>query len=82
MVQSSRCLGRRYALIRLDAGPAPRGDGWVEAVNSAMFETEVDRLRESIRRDRPLGDKIWTLATAKELGSGIQSPPAGPTAKA
>ena len=22
------------ALIRLDAGPAPRGDGWVEAVNS------------------------------------------------
>ncbi len=55
------------ALIRLDAGPAPRGDAWVEAVNSPMFETEVARVRESIRRDRPLGDKIWTLATAKEL---------------
>ena len=33
-----------------------------------MFETEVARVRESIRRDRPLGDKIWSLATAKELG--------------
>ena len=55
------------ALIRLDTGPAPRGDGWVEAVNSPMFETEVAQVRESIRRDRLLGDKIWTLATAKEL---------------
>ena len=67
MVQSSRCVGRHAALIRLDAGPAPRGDAWVEAVNSPMFETEVARVRESIRRDRLLGDKIWTLATAKEL---------------
>jgi putative transposase len=57
------------ALIRLDAGPAPQGDGWVEAVNSPMFETEVARLRESIRRDRPLGDKIWTLATAMRSSS-------------
>ncbi len=32
------------ALIRLDAGPAPRGDGRVEAVNSPMFETEVARV--------------------------------------
>ncbi len=65
------------ALIRLDAGPAPRGDGWVEAVNSPMFETEVARVRESIRRDRPLGDKIWTLATAKELGLEYSLHPPG-----
>ena len=65
------------ALIRLDAGPAPRGDGWVEAVNSPMFETEVARVRESIRRDRPLGDKIWTLATAKELGLEYSLHPRG-----
>jgi len=78
------------ASIRLDAGPAPRGDGWVEAVNSPMIATEVARVRESIRRDRPLGHKIWTLATAKELRlqsvpvkpASEQSPPAGPTAKA
>ena len=65
------------ALIRLDAGPAPRGDGWVEAVNSPMFEIEVARVRESIRRDRPLGDKIWTLATAKDLGLEYSLRPRG-----
>ncbi len=65
------------ALIRLDAGPAPRGDGWVEAVNSPMFETEVAGVRESIRRDRPLGDQIWTLATAKELGLEYSLHPPG-----
>ncbi len=64
-------------LIHLDAGPAPRGDGWVEAVNSPMFETEVARVRESIRRDRPLGDEIWTLATAKNLGLEYSLHPRG-----
>ena len=42
-----------------------------------MFETEVARVRESIRRDRPLGDKIWTLATAKELGLKYSLDPRG-----
>ena len=65
------------ALIQLDAGPAPRGEGWVEAVNSPMFETEVDRVRESIRRDRPLGDEIWTLANAKDLGLEYSLHPRG-----
>jgi hypothetical protein len=32
-----------------------------------MFETERERDWESIRRDRPLGDRIWTLAAAKDL---------------
>ncbi len=64
-------------LARLDAGPAPRGDGWVQAVNSPMFDTEVARVRESVRRDRPLGDEIWTLATAKELGLEYSLHPRG-----
>jgi len=49
----------------------------VEAVNSPMFETEVARVRESIRRDRPLGDQIWTQATAKELGLEYSLHPPG-----
>jgi putative transposase len=44
------------ALIRLDPGPAPRGTDWIEAVNAPMFESDVALVRESIRRDRPLGD--------------------------
>jgi putative transposase len=56
------------ALIRLDPGPAPRGEAWVEAVNAPMFDSDVAQVRESIRRDRSLGDLTWTLAAAKSLG--------------
>ena len=54
--------------IRLDPDPAPRGAGWVEDVNAPMFDNDVARVRQSIRRDRPLGDPTWTLATARTLG--------------
>ena len=56
------------AAIRLDPGPAPRGEGWVEAVDAPMFETDVARVRESVRRDRPPGDPTWTVSTAEALG--------------
>ena len=54
--------------IRLDPGPAPRGAGWVEHVNAPMIDNDVARVRQSLRRDRPLGDPTWTLATARTLG--------------
>src|SRR4051794_17154714 len=63
--------------IRLDPGPAPRGEGWVEAVNAPMFETDVGRVRESVRRDRPLGDPTWTASTAEALGLGPSLRPPG-----
>ena len=44
------------------------GANWVESVNLPMFEGDVALVRESIRRDRPLGDLSWTLAAAKSLG--------------
>ena len=53
--------------ILLDPGPARRGADWVEAVNAPMFETDLTRVRESVRRDRPLGDATWPLATASSL---------------
>ena len=77
MVQSSQCVSRRCGLDSPGCRARARGGAWVEAVNSPMFETEVARLRESIRRDRPLGDKIWTLATAKELGLEYSLHPRG-----
>jgi|GEM_PF-5347908 len=38
---------------RLDTGPVPRGRGWLEGVNRAMNEREVER----IRRGKPYGDE-------------------------
>jgi putative transposase len=68
--------------IWLDPGPAPRGADWLEAVNAPMFETDVTRVQESIRRDRPLGDPTWTLATASKLSLESSLRPRGRPPKA
>jgi putative transposase len=52
----------------LEAGPAPRGPGWIEAVNAVMTEAECAAVRESVRRDRPLGEEGWVRRTATALG--------------
>ena len=65
------------ALIRLDPGPAPRGADWADAVNAPMFESDVALVRESIRRDRPLGDLTWTVAAARSLGLEYSLRPRG-----
>ncbi len=61
-------LSRADGPPSLDPGPAPRGASWVEAVNAVMSESECAAIRESIRRDRPLGSEGWVLRTAEALG--------------
>jgi putative transposase len=52
----------------LDPGPAPRSEGWIEDVNAVMTEAECASIRESIRRDRPLGADLRIRETAGTLG--------------
>jgi putative transposase len=52
----------------LDVGPAPRGEGWIDAVNAVMTEGGCAAIRDSIRRGRPLGGDGWILRTAAALG--------------
>ena len=54
--------------VRLESGTVLRGREWVEGVNVAMTEAEVERVRECVRRDRPFGSATWTMATARSLG--------------
>jgi len=56
------------APVRLDPGTIPRGTHWVEGVNAAMTDAEMQRVRECVRRDRPFGSAGWTVTTAKQLG--------------
>jgi putative transposase len=56
------------ASVRLDAGTVLRGTEWVEGVNAAMTEAEIERVRESVRRDWPFASAGWTTATARTLG--------------
>ena len=61
-------LSRSADTPALDAGPAPRGPGWLEAVNAMMTGAECLAIQESIRRNRPLGSEAWVHATAVKLG--------------
>jgi putative transposase len=53
----------------LDAGPAPRGEGWVDEVNRiAPNEEETQRLRRSLDRGTPFGSEEWTDRAVATLG--------------
>jgi len=65
---SLRLLAARDRPAWFDAGPAPRGRGWLQGVNRAMNEREVERIRECIRRGKPYGDEEWATQAARELG--------------
>ena len=67
------------APVRLEAGTVPRGTLWIEGVNAATADIEaaVERVRESIRRDRPYGLDGWMRATARELGLEYSLRPRG-----
>jgi putative transposase len=48
--------------------PLPRPADWVRHVNRAQSEAEVEAIRRSLRRGRPLGQSDWVEQTAKRLG--------------
>jgi len=52
----------------LDPGPAPRGEGWIEAVNGVEADDEIRLLRRSVERGTPYGSQAWTARTAATLG--------------
>jgi putative transposase len=66
----------------LHAGPVPRPDEWLVHVNAPQTEAEVERLRENVRRGRPLGDSLWTAATVRQLGVEASLRPLGRPRKA
>ena len=61
-------LTNQPASPRLDPGPLPRGENWLEHVNTPMTEAEFQAIRLSVQRQRPFGSSPWTLATADTLG--------------
>jgi len=47
--------------------PVDRPRSWESAVNEAMDEKELDRLRTSVNRGRPWGEENWVQRTARQL---------------
>jgi putative transposase len=52
----------------LAAWPVERPRGWIALVNQPLEKQEQQRLRESIRRERPLGCDSWVKKIAAKLG--------------
>ncbi len=48
--------------------PVDRPRDWIERVNTPMNAREIERMRTSIQRNRPLGSAAWVERTAKRLG--------------
>ena len=53
------------APVRLEPGTVPRGSLWVEGVNAASADVELETVRESVRWDRPFGTSAWARETAR-----------------
>lgn len=70
---------RWSSLGRLDRGlgpqepevsewPVPRPAGWLQWVNEAIPQRDVDSLRQCAQRGRPFGDQTWVETAVKRLG--------------
>ena len=66
----------------LAAWPVDAPRNWLSRVNQAASAAELDALRTSLRRGRPLGSEAWVGATAKRLGLTSTLRPRGRPKKA
>jgi len=48
--------------------PVDRPGRWLQRVNAAESEAELDALRRAVQRGRPFGSAIWEKQTATRLG--------------
>jgi putative transposase len=48
--------------------PMPRPRDWVQRVNAAETEAELEAIRRSVRRNSPFGASDWQKKTAERLG--------------
>jgi putative transposase len=52
----------------LSDGPPARPQRWLQQVNKAETESELEALRKSVVRGAPYGDETWQRQTAAALG--------------
>ena len=59
---------RRSSELPLSAWPLKRSRNWVAWVNRDLNDEQLDGIRISVNRGRPLGPDAWVQRTAKRLG--------------
>ncbi|OQW64720.1 MAG: hypothetical protein BVN29_13025 [Nitrospira sp. ST-bin5] len=61
----------------MEAGPVARPHPWLDWVNGAMAEMDIQRIRQSVNRGAPFGTDAWTAVTAERLGLDASLRPIG-----
>lgn len=64
----SGTVAQRRLLARWPDPPRRRPPGWIEQVNRPQSLQELESIRQSIARGRPLGDPAWLDFTIKQHG--------------
>jgi putative transposase len=54
--------------VVLSPWPVQRPDNWGRQVNEAWSEKELEKLRQSLKRDRPFGSDTWIARSSARLG--------------
>ena len=60
--------GKFSNIVPLDTWPILQPPDWVNVVNGEEPTGDVDRIRKSLRRGLPMGERSWMLDTANRLG--------------
>lgn len=58
----------RASLVKLSDWPVAPGRSWRAKVNKPLGEKELEAVRLSLAKGRPLGDERWVQKTAAKLG--------------
>jgi putative transposase len=58
----------RLKLPPLCSWPVDRPANWTTLVNEQIVETQLQQVRESVQRERPLGSVQWVRRTARRAG--------------
>ena len=69
---SLSAAGKNCDPIALAAWPILRPSNWIEIVNRPETETELDAIRDKIRRAHPIGDPDWQRAVAPFCGLSVR----------
>ena len=54
--------------LPLSAWPLERSRNWIAWVNRGLNDEQLEEIRSSVQRDRPLGPATWVRRTAARLG--------------
>jgi putative transposase len=68
--------GSKGEKVQVSQWPVDRPGDWLRWVNREMEEEEVERLRVSVKRNRPYGEEKWVKKVVKKLGleSSVRDP--------